>query len=305
MNCPHHCEVYGHKPRSYRDLPLRIAEFGTVYRYEQTGELHGLTRVRGFTQDDAHIFCMPDQVEEEFINVVELTTFVLNKLGFTNYTAQISLRHQTDRSKYLGTEETWDKAEAGIIEATKKAGLTTKIAYDEAAFYGPKLDFMVKDALGRSWQLGTVQVDYNLPNRFELEYIGADNQTHRPVMIHRAPFGSMERFTGVLIEHCAGKFPLWLTPEQYVILPVGERFEAYAQDVKKQLDALDLRGEIDARGETIGRKIRDNELKKIPYLIVVGEKELETSTLSVRKQGEGDQGVMSVHEFAEMITSQL
>jgi threonyl-tRNA synthetase len=305
MNCPHHCEIYGHKPRSYRELPLRIAEFGTVYRYEQTGELHGLTRVRGFTQDDAHIFCTPDQVEEEFINVVELTVHVLNKLGFNNYTAQISLRHQTDRAKYLGSEEDWDKAENAIIEATKKVGLITKVEYDEAAFYGPKLDFMVKDALGRSWQLGTVQVDYQLPNRFELEYIGQDNQPHRPVMIHRAPFGSMERFTGVLIEHCAGKFPLWLTPEQYVILPVGERFEAYAQEVKKQLEVHELRGDVDARAETIGRKIRDNELKRIPYLIVVGEKEMETGTISVRKQGEGDKGVMSIEDFAQEILAQL
>jgi threonyl-tRNA synthetase len=305
MNCPHHCEVYGHKPRSYRELPLRIAEFGTVYRYEQTGELHGLTRVRGFTQDDAHIFCTPDQVEEEFINVVELTVHVLNKLGFNNYTAQISLRHQTDRSKYLGSEADWDKAENAIIEATKKVGLVTTVEYDEAAFYGPKLDFMVKDALGRSWQLGTVQVDYQLPNRFQLEYIGQDNQPHRPVMIHRAPFGSMERFTGVLIEHCAGKFPLWLTPEQFVILPVGERFEAYAFEVKKQLEAHDLRGEVDARAETIGRKIRDNELKRIPYLIVVGEKELETGTISVRKQGDGDKGAMSIEDFAQEIIAQL
>jgi threonyl-tRNA synthetase len=305
MNCPHHCEIYGHKPRSYRELPLRIAEFGTVYRYEQTGELHGLTRVRGFTQDDAHIFCTPDQVEAEFINVVELTVFVLNKLGFENYTAQISLRHQTDRTKYLGSESDWDKAENAIIDAVKKVGLTTTIAYDEAAFYGPKLDFMVKDALGRSWQLGTVQVDYQLPNRFELEYIGQDNQAHRPVMIHRAPFGSMERFTGVLIEHCAGKFPLWLTPEQFVILPVGERFEAFAYEVKKQLEARDLRGEVDARAETIGRKIRDNELKRIPYLIVVGEKELESGSISVRKQGEGDKGTMSISDFAEEIIAQL
>jgi threonyl-tRNA synthetase len=305
MNCPHHCEIYGHKPRSYRDLPLRIAEFGTVYRYEQTGELHGLTRVRGFTQDDAHIFCTPDQVETEFINVVELTMFVLNKLGFDNYTAQISLRHQTDRAKYLGSEEDWDKAENAIIEATKKVGLVTKVEYDEAAFYGPKLDFMVKDALGRSWQLGTVQVDYQLPNRFELEYIGQDNQPHRPVMIHRAPFGSMERFTGVLIEHCAGKFPLWLTPEQFVILPVGERFEEYAYQVKKQLEAHELRGEVDARAETIGRKIRDNELKRIPYLLIVGEKELESGTISVRKQGDGDKGAMDVEAFAQEILAQL
>ena len=274
MNCPHHCEIYGYKPRSYKELPLRFAEFGTVYRYEQTGELHGLTRVRGFTQDDAHLFCMPEQLEAEFIGVVELTMFVLEKLGFDNYTAQISLRHQTDHSKYLGSEHDWDKAEQAIIDATKKVGLKTTIEYDEAAFYGPKLDFMVKDALGRKWQLGTVQVDYQLPNRFELEYIGSDNQPHRPVMIHRAPFGSMERFIGVLTEHCAGKFPLWLTPDQVAILPISDRFIDYAKSVLTQLNEHDIRGYIDERSETIGRKIRDSEMKRTPFLLIIGEKEV-------------------------------
>jgi threonyl-tRNA synthetase len=298
MNCPHHCEIYGHKPRSYKELPIRIAEFGTVYRYEQTGELHGLTRVRCFTQDDAHLFCTPEQVEDEFINVVELTMYVLEKLGFNNYTAQISLRHQTDRSKYLGSEEVWNKAEQAIIAATKKVGLKTTIEYDEAAFYGPKLDFMVKDALGRSWQLGTVQVDYNLPERFKLEYIGADNQPHRPVMIHRAPFGSMERFIGVLTEHCAGKFPLWLTPEQFAILPVSDKYVDYSNKVKQMLEMHDLRGIVDDRNETIGRKIRDNELKRIPYLLIVGEKEQDSNTVAVRKQGDGDKGAMDIDAFA-------
>ena len=305
MNCPHHCEIYGHKPRSYRELPLRFAEFGTVYRYEQTGELHGLTRVRGFTQDDAHLFCMPEQVEDEFIGVVELTMFVLEKLGFENYTAQISLRHQTDRSKYLGSEEDWDKAEQAIINATKKVGLKTTIAYDEAAFYGPKLDFMVKDALGRSWQLGTVQVDYQLPNRFELEYIGADNQPHRPVMIHRAPFGSMERFIGVLTEHCAGKFPLWLTPDQIAILPISDRFMDYAKEVMAKLNNLDIRGYIDERAEKIGRKIRDSELKRTPFLLIIGEKEVEEGKISVRKQGDGDKGSMTIEEFTTYFNTLL
>ncbi len=299
MNCPHHCEVFGYRPRSYRELPLRIAEFGTVYRYEQQGELHGLTRVRGFTQDDAHIFCTNDQVEAEFINVVELTTFVLEKLGFTNYTAQISLRHQTDRKKYLGTEADWDKAESAIINATKKVGLETVVEYDEAAFYGPKLDFMVKDALGRKWQLGTVQVDYQLPQRFKLEYIGADNQPETPVMIHRAPFGSMERFIGVLTEHCAGKFPLWLAPEQLAILPISERFSDYANDVLQQLAAHDIRGFVDDRNETIGRKIRDTELKRIPIMLVIGEKEAAEGKVSIRMQGEGDKGASSIAEFIE------
>ena len=307
MNCPHHCEIYGYRPRSYKELPLRIAEFGTVYRYEQAGELHGLTRVRGFTQDDAHLFCMPEQLEAEFIGVVELTTFVLKKMGFDNYTAQISLRHQTDRSKYIGSEELWDKAENAIIEATKKIGLKTTIEYDEAAFYGPKLDFMVKDAIGRSWQLGTVQVDYNLPNRFELEYIGSDNLPHRPVMIHRAPFGSMERFIGVLTEHCAGKFPLWMTPDQVAILPISDRFTDYANDVLNQLAEHDIRGFVDERAEKIGRKIRDTELKRVPFMLVIGEKEVNEGKISVRKQGggdkeedkgKGDMGSMSIAEFA-------
>ncbi len=308
MNCPHHCEVFGYKPRSYKELPVRIAEFGTVYRYEQMGELHGLTRVRCFTQDDAHIFCTPEQVESEFINVVELTMYVLEKLGFDNYTAQISLRHQTERGKYLGTEENWDKAEQAIIDATKKVGLKTTVEYDEAAFYGPKLDFMVKDALGRSWQLGTVQVDYNLPERFKLEYVGADNQPHRPVMIHRAPFGSMERFIGVLTEHCAGKFPLWLAPDQIAILPISDRFGDYANDVLKQLAEYDIRGFVDERAEKIGRKIRDTELKRIPLMLIVGEKEVEEGRISVRKQGggdkeedkgKGDMGSMTIAEFVE------
>ena len=298
MNCPHHCEVFGYKPRSYKELPVRIAEFGTVYRYEQMGELHGLTRVRCFTQDDAHLFCTPEQVEAEFINVVELTMMVLEKLGFNNYTAQISLRHQTDRSKYLGTEENWDKAEQAIIDATKKVGLKTTVEYNEAAFYGPKLDFMVKDALGRSWQLGTVQVDYNLPERFKLEYIGADNQPHRPVMIHRAPFGSMERFIGVLTEHCAGKFPLWLAPDQIAILPISDRFIDYSKEIMVQLAEHDIRGFIDERSETIGRKIRDTELKRVPFMLIIGEKEAAEGTISIRKQGEGDKGAMTVADFA-------
>jgi threonyl-tRNA synthetase len=305
MNCPHHCEIFGHKPRSYKELPVRIAEFGTVYRYEQTGELHGLTRVRCFTQDDAHLFCMPEQVEAEFINVVELTMLVLEKLGFDDYTAQISLRHQTDRSKYLGSEEVWNKAEQAIIDATKKVGLKTTIEYDEAAFYGPKLDFMVKDALGRKWQLGTVQVDYNLPERFKLEYIGPDNQPHRPVMIHRAPFGSMERFIGVLTEHCAGKFPLWLTPDQIAILPISERFTDYANDVLKQLNEKDIRGFVDERAETIGRKIRDAEMKRIPFLLIIGEKEVADGTISVRKQGDGDKGAMSIEDFSSYFNTLL
>jgi threonyl-tRNA synthetase len=305
MNCPHHCEIFGHKPRSYKELPVRIAEFGTVYRYEQTGELHGLTRVRCFTQDDAHLFCTPEQVEAEFINVVELTMLVLEKLGFDNYTAQISLRHQTDRSKYLGSEEVWNKAEQAIIDATKKVGLKTTVEYDEAAFYGPKLDFMVKDALGRKWQLGTVQVDYNLPERFKLEYIGPDNQPHRPVMIHRAPFGSMERFIGVLTEHCAGKFPLWLTPDQIAILPISERFTDYANDVLKQLSEKDIRGFVDERAETIGRKIRDAEMKRIPFLLIIGEKEVADGTISVRRQGDGDKGAMSLEDFAAYFNTLL
>ncbi len=305
MNCPHHCEIYGYRPRSYRELPVRIAEFGTVYRYEMSGELHGLTRVRGFTQDDAHLFCTEDQLKEEFLGVLELTRFVLQKLGFEKFTAQISLRDQHDRTKYIGSEENWEKAEQAIIDAAAEVGLDTITAYGEAAFYGPKLDFMVKDALGRSWQLGTIQVDYNLPERFNLTYIGADNAEHRPVMIHRAPFGSMERFMGVLIENCAGKFPLWLTPEQFVVLPVSDKFVDYSYQVKQALEAEDLRGVVDDRNETIGRKIRDNELKRIPFLLVVGEKEQESGTIAVRKQGEGDQGVVTVAAFAEMVKAML
>lgn len=305
MNCPHHCEIYGYRPRSYKELPIRIAEFGTVYRYEQSGELHGLTRVRCFTQDDAHLFCTEDQLKDEFLGVLELTRYVLDKLGFDNFTAQISLRDPENPGKYVGTDENWRKAEQAIIEAAQEAGLTTVTELGEAAFYGPKLDFMVKDALGRSWQLGTIQVDYNLPIRFDLKYIGADNQEHRPVMIHRAPFGSMERFTGVLIEHCAGKFPLWLSPEQFAILPVSDRFVDYAKQVQNLLGVEELRGFVDDRNETIGKKIRDNELKRIPYLLIVGEKEAETGTVSVRRQGEGDQGAMSISEFAIHMKSML
>lgn len=306
MNCPHHCEIYGHRPRSYRELPVRFAEFGTVYRYEMSGELHGLTRVRGFTQDDAHIFCTEDQVKDEFLAVLDLTRFVLAKLGFDDYTAQISLRDPENKTKYIGTDESWEKAEKAIVEAAAESGLQTVTALGEAAFYGPKLDFMVKDALGRSWQLGTIQVDYNLPERFDLTYVGADNQPHRPVMIHRAPFGSMERFTAVLIEHCAGKFPLWLSPEQFAILPVSDKFIEYSLQVKQALEAEDLRGIVDDRNETIGRKIRDNELKKIPFLLIVGEKEVEAGTVSVRKQGgDGDQGAVSVEAFAEMVKKLL
>jgi threonyl-tRNA synthetase len=305
MNCPHHCEIYGHRPRSYRELPIRFAEFGTVYRYEMSGELHGLTRVRGFTQDDAHIFCTDDQLKDEFLAVLDLTRFVLAKLGFDKFTAQISLRDPDNKQKYIGTDENWHKAEQAIIDAAAEAGLNTVTEYGEAAFYGPKLDFMVRDALGRSWQLGTIQVDYNLPERFDLTYIGSDNQPHRPVMIHRAPFGSMERFTGVLIEHCAGKFPLWLTPEQFAVLPVSDKFVEYAYQVQQQLAGEDLRGTVDDRNETIGRKIRDNELKRIPFLLIVGEKEMESGAVAVRKQGEGDQGAVSVQAFAEMVKEML
>lgn len=305
MNCPHHCEIFGHRPRSYRELPIRIAEFGTVYRYEQSGELHGLTRVRGFTQDDAHLFCTEDQLKEEFLGVLDLTRHVLAKLGFEKFTAQISLRDPENKTKYIGSDEVWEKAERAIVEAAAEVGLNTTTELGEAAFYGPKLDFMVKDALGRSWQLGTIQVDYNLPERFNLTYIGADNQEHRPVMIHRAPFGSMERFIGVLIEHCAGKFPLWLSPEQFAILPVSDKYVEYALQVKQQLEAEELRGFVDDRNETIGRKIRDNELKRIPFLLVVGEKEAEAGTVAVRKQGEGDQGAVSVADFAVQLKSLL
>lgn len=305
MNCPHHCEIYGHRPHSYKELPIRIAEFGTVYRYEQSGELHGLTRVRGFTQDDAHIFCTPDQVKAEFLNVLDLTIHVLKKLGFDNFTAQISLRDPDNKDKYIGSDENWEKAERAIIEATQEVGLETVTELGEAAFYGPKLDFMVKDALKRSWQLGTIQVDYNLPERFKLEYIGSDNQPHRPVMIHRAPFGSMERFIGVLIEHCAGKFPLWLMPEQYALLPISDRFIPYCKEVEATLAARDIRGYIDDRSETIGKKIRDTELKKIPFMLIVGEKEAEAGQVALRVQGDGDKGSMSMEEFAGFIEERL
>ena len=302
MNCPHHCEMYKFKPRSYKDLPVRYAEFGTVYRYEQSGELHGLTRVRGFTQDDAHIFCRPDQLKEEFIKVIDIILMIFKALDFTDYTAQISLRDPKNRNKYIGTDENWEKAEKAIIEATKEKGLDNTItAVGEAAFYGPKLDFLVKDVLGRKWQLGTIQVDYNLPERFELEYIGADNQRHRPVMIHRAPFGSMERFVAILIEQTGGKFPLWLAPDQAVIIPVSEKFNEYAEKVLNFLNNYDIRTLIDQRSEKLGKKIRDNELKKIPYLLIVGEKEMAGNSVSVRKQGEGDKGSMDLKQFAEFL----
>ena len=299
MNCPHHCEIYKVRPRSYRELPVRLAEFGTVYRYEQSGELHGLTRVRGFTQDDAHIFCRPDQVKDEFKKVIDLVLHVFTALGFENYTAQVSLRDKEDRTKYIGSDELWDRAEREIQEAADEKGLKTVAVAGEAAFYGPKLDFMVRDALGRSWQLGTIQVDYNLPNRFELEYIGADNQRHRPVMIHRAPFGSLERFVAVLIEHCAGNFPLWLAPEQLTVLPISERFNAYAAEVCEFLKIRDIRGTVDDRDEKIGRKIRDAEVSKTPYMLIVGEKEAAARQVSVRKHGQGDMGTMDLATFAE------
>ena len=305
MNCPHHCAIYAWKPRSYKDLPLRIAEFGTVYRYEQSGELHGLTRVRGFTQDDAHIFCRPDQVKEEFLRVMDIIMIIFNALKFDKFEAQISLRDKVNREKYIGSEENWEKAEQAIIEACQEKGLPAKIEYGEAAFYGPKLDFMVKDALGRRWQLGTIQVDYNLPERFQLEYTGADNQKHRPVMIHRAPFGSMERFVAVLIEHTAGHFPLWLAPDQVAILPISDKFNEYAQSVASQLEQNDIRAFVDNRSEKIGRKIRDNEMKHIPYLLVVGEKEAENGRVSVRKQGEGDQGDMEIPDFVKKIKDEV
>ncbi|UII19071.1 threonine--tRNA ligase [Fulvivirga ligni] len=297
MNCPHHCEIYNSKPRSYKDLPVRFAEFGTVYRYEQSGELHGLTRVRGFTQDDAHIFCRPDQVKEEFVKVIDLVLYVFNALGFSDFTAQVSLRDPENKSKYIGKDELWDKAEREIQEAADERGLKTVRELGEAAFYGPKLDFMVKDALGRSWQLGTIQVDYNLPERFELEYTGSDNQKHRPVMIHRAPFGSLERFVAVLIEHCGGRFPLWLAPDQIAVLPISEKYQAYAEEVYAQLGESDIRGFIDNRDEKIGRKIRDAEVKKVPFMLIVGEKEQEEGKVSVRKHGEGDFGSLSVEDF--------
>ncbi|MCK9180422.1 MAG: threonine--tRNA ligase [Bacteroides sp.] len=305
MNCPHHCEVFSFKPHSYKDLPIRLAEFGTVYRYEQSGELHGLTRVRGFTQDDAHIFCRPDQVKDEFLRVVDIIFIIFNALEFENFEAQISLRDPNDMSKYIGSEENWEKAEQAIIEACKEKGLKAKIEYGEAAFYGPKLDFMVRDAIGRKWQLGTIQVDYNLPERFQLEYTGADNQKHRPVMIHRAPFGSMERFVAVLIEHTGGKFPIWLTPDQVAILPISEKFNDYAEEVKQTLASYDIRAVVDDRNEKIGRKIRDNEMKRIPYMLIVGEKEAENKEVSVRKQGEGDQGVLKVDYFAKKLHEEV
>lgn len=305
MNCPHHCEIYKTRPRSYRDLPLRFAEFGTVYRYEQSGELHGLTRVRGFTQDDAHIFCRPDQLKEEFIKVIDIIFYIFKTLDFKEYVAQISLRDPNNKEKYIGSDENWEKAENAIIEACKEKGLNTVVELGEAAFYGPKLDFMIKDAIGRKWQLGTIQVDYNLPERFELEYIGQDNAPHRPVMIHRAPFGSMERFVAVLIEHTGGKFPLWLTPNQAVVLPISEKFNDYAQEVVNKLKAVDVRVSVDDRNEKIGRKIRDNELKRIPYLLIVGEKEAEGGMVAVRRQGEGDKGVMTIDEFAALINKEV
>ena len=305
MNCPHHCEIYKSKPRSYKDLPYRLAEFGTVYRYEQSGELHGLTRVRGFTQDDAHLFCRPDQIKEEFCKVIDIIQYIFKILDFKDYVAQISLRDPNDKDKYIGSDENWEKAELAIIEATQERGMNTTVELGEAASYGPKLDFMVKDAIGRKWQLGTIQVDYNLPERFELEYIGADDQRHRPVMIHRAPFGSMERFVAVLIEHTAGKFPLWLAPDQAVILPISEKFNDYAEKVLSFLNNSDIRTLIDLRNEKIGKKIRDNELRKIPYILVVGEKEAETGTVSVRKQGDGDQGSMSMENFARFINEEV
>ena len=305
MNCPHHCEIFKSFPRSYKDLPLRFAEFGTVYRYEQSGELHGLTRVRGFTQDDAHLFCRPDQLKDEFLKVMDIIFIIFKALDFENFEAQISLRDKVNRDKYIGSEENWEKAESAIIEACQEKGLKAKIEYGEAAFYGPKLDFMVKDAIGRRWQLGTIQVDYNLPERFELEYTGEDNKKHRPVMIHRAPFGSMERFVAVLIEHTGGKFPLWLTPDQVSILPISEKFNDYAYEVKRQLEAEDLSVLVDDRNEKIGRKIRDTELKRIPYMLIVGEKEAENNEVSVRKQGEGDKGSMKIATFAALLKGEI
>jgi threonyl-tRNA synthetase len=301
MNCPHHCEIYKSSPRSYKDLPLRLAEFGTVYRYEQSGELHGLTRVRGFTQDDAHLFCRPEQVLEEFKKVIDLVMYVFTSLDFENFTAQISLRDKDNRDKYIGSEENWTIAENSIIQAAAEKGLKTTIEYGEAAFYGPKLDFMVKDALGRSWQLGTIQVDYNLPERFELEYIDSDNSRKRPVMIHRAPFGSMERFVAVLIEHCAGNFPMWLAPEQVKVLPISDKFIPYAEEVVTLLKANDIRASVDDRNEKIGKKIRDTELMKIPYMLVVGEQEMNGGKVAVRKHGEGDKGVMDNAEFVAFV----
>lgn len=305
MNCPHHCEIFGNRPRSYRELPMRIGEFGTVYRYEQSGELHGLSRVRGFTQDDAHIFCTVDQVKGEFLKVLELTQMVIRKMGFDNFTAQISLRDPEKPEKYIGSDENWNAAEKAIIEATAEVDMETTTVLGEAAFYGPKLDFMIKDALGRSWQLGTIQVDYNLPERFELEYIGSDNQTHRPVMIHRAPFGSMERFISILIEHTAGKFPLWLTPDQFAILPISDRLLPYCEEIKATLAKHDIRGFIDDRAESIGRKIRDTELKRVPIMLIIGDKEAENQQVSVRRQGHGDVGAMDIPAFISYFEEEL
>ncbi len=305
MNCPHHCEIYKSQPRSYRDLPLRFAEFGTVYRYEQSGELHGLTMVRGFTQDDAHLFCTPDQLLDEFLKVIDLVLYIFKTLDFPSFKAQVSLRDPDNPSKYIGSAENWEKAEKAILEAAKIKELPHVIEYGEAAFYGPKLDFMVRDAIGREWQLGTIQVDYNLPERFELEYKGADNEIHRPVMIHRAPFGSMERFVAVLIEHCGGNFPLWLTPEQAVVLPVSERFNEYAQQVVSMLEMSDIRALVDDRNEKVGRKIRDAEMRKVQFMLVVGEKEQESQTVSVRRHGEGDLGAESPAEFVERVRDEV
>jgi len=305
MNCPHHCEIYKSEPRSYKDLPIRFAEFGTVYRYEQSGELHGLTRVRGFTQDDAHIFCTPDQVNEEFKKVIDIVLYIFKTLSFEDYTAQVSLRDPNDPDKYIGSKENWDKAEKAIMDAVNDTDLNYVVEEGEAAFYGPKLDFMVRDAIGRKWQLGTIQVDYNLPERFELEYVGSDNSKHRPVMIHRAPFGSMERFVAVLIEHCAGKFPLWLMPEQVKILPVSDKYNKYAHSVSKELNNSDIRALVDERSEKVGRKIRDAEVEKMPYMLIVGEEEEAQNTVSARKQGEGDQGSYSIDNFVSLIKNEI
>jgi threonyl-tRNA synthetase len=305
MNCPHHCEIFKSKPRSYKDLPARFAEFGTVYRYEQSGELHGLTRVRGFTQDDAHIFCTPDQVKDEFKKVIDIVLYIFRTLKFDKFKAQISLRDPENPTKYIGSDENWVKAESAIIEAAAEKGLPTYIEYGEAAFYGPKLDFMVQDALGREWQLGTIQVDYNLPERFELEYTGSDNQKHRPVMLHRAPFGSMERFVAVLLEHCAGDFPLWLTPEQVSVLPISEKFNDYAKKVSDLLNISDIRSFVDERNEKIGRKIRDNEVRKVPFMLVVGEQEAENNTVAVRQRGKGDVGVLSINDFKNLVIDEI
>ena len=305
MNCPHHCEIYKLAPKSYKDLPVRYAEFGTVYRYEQSGELHGLTRVRCFTQDDAHLFCRPDQLEDEFKKVIDLVLYVFKALGFEDFTAQISLRDPNNKEKYIGSDENWEKAEQAIVKTAAEKGLKTVTETGEAAFYGPKLDFMVKDAIGRQWQLGTIQVDYNLPERFELEYKGSDNEMHRPVMIHRAPFGSMERFVAVLIEHCAGNFPLWLTPDQVAILPVSEKFNESAQNILNSLKNYDIRGFVDERNEKVGRKIRDSEMKKVPYMLIIGEKEIETNSLSVRKHSGGDLGTFTINEFASLISNEI